>query len=398
MPQTRNTTNRRPREESFFDYSLLIAVIALCCFGLVMVYSSSAYSCAIDPNVNDPTYYLKRQGEFMLLGFVAMFVVTFVIARLPYKWYPRLAALGYLVAFALMMAVDFIPGFGKESHGKKRWFMIGGRTLFQPSEFVKVVIILCIAVFLYQIGKNLDKKFGKALFLTAVIVIPLDALVIINNLSTGLIILGITFIMLFVANEKRGFFLVIATLIGAAAFVAVHAAKQLVDMGLLQFYQAERILVWQDPWAYPLDGGFQVLQGLYAIGSGGLFGKGLGNSIQKLGFIPESQNDMIFSIICEELGIFGAVSVILLFLFLIWRLVVIANNSPDLLGSLMVVGIMAHISIQVILNIAVVTNSIPNTGVTLPFISYGGTSILFLMVEMGIALGVSARIRVETDV
>ena len=141
-----------------------------------------------------------------------------------------------------------------------------------------------------------------------------------------------------------------------------------------------------------------MIQGLYAIGSGGLFGKGLGNSIQKLSFIPESQNDMIFSIICEELGVFGAVSVILLFFFLIWRLVVIANNAPDLLGSLLVVGIMAHISLQVILNIAVVTNSIPNTGVTLPFISYGGTSILFLMVEMGMALGVSAQIRVETDV
>ena len=394
MPQTRNTTYRRPREASFFDYSLLIAVIALCCFGLVMVYSASAYSCAIDPKVNDPAYYLKRQGEFMLLGFVAMVVVS----RIDYHWYSRLAALGYAAAFLLMVLVDFVPGFGKESHGKKRWFMIAGHTLFQPSELVKVVVILCLAVFLYHIGKNLDKKFGKALFLLAAIVAPIDALVIINNLSTGLIILGIAFVMVFVASEKRMPFVVAVTLIAAAAFIATKGAKQLVDMGILQFYQAERILVWQDPWAYPLDGGFQVIQGLYAIGSGGLFGKGLGNSIQKLSFIPESQNDMIFSIICEELGVFGAVSVILLFFFLIWRLVVIANNAPDLLGSLLVVGIMAHISLQVILNIAVVTNSIPNTGVTLPFISYGGTSILFLMVEMGMALGVSAQIRVETDV
>ena len=394
MPQTRNTTYRRPREASFFDYSLLIAVIALCCFGLVMVYSASAYSCAIDPKVNDPAYYLKRQGEFMLLGFVAMVVVS----RIDYHWYSRLAALGYAAAFLLMVLVDFVPGFGKESHGKKRWFMIAGRTLFQPSELVKVVVILCLAVFLYHIGKNLDKKFGKALLLLAAIVVPIDALVIINNLSTGLIILGIAFVMVFVASEKRMPFVVAVTLIAAAAFIATKGAKQLVDMGILQFYQAERILVWQDPWAYPLDGGFQVIQGLYAIGSGGLFGKGLGNSIQKLSFIPESQNDMIFSIICEELGVFGAVSVILLFFFLIWRLVVIANNAPDLLGSLLVVGIMAHISLQVVLNIAVVTNSIPNTGVTLPFISYGGTSILFLMVEMGMALGVSAQIRVETDV
>ncbi len=138
-----------------------------------------------------------------------------------------------------------------------------------------------------------------------------------------------------------------------------------------------------------------MLQGLYAIGSGGIFGKGLGNSIQKLSFVPEAQNDMIFSIICEELGLFGAACLILLFLFMIWRFMVIANNAPDLLGSMIVVGVMAHIAIQVILNIAVITNTIPNTGITLPFISYGGTSVLFLMVEMGMVLSVSNQIKIE---
>ena len=153
--------------------------------------------------------------------------------------------------------------------------------------------------------------------------------------------------------------------------------------------------MWKDPSAYALEGGHQVLQGLYAIGSGGLFGKGLGASMQKLGFVPEAQNDMVFSIICEELGLFGAVCVILLFLFMIWRFVVIANNAPDLFGSMLVVGVMAHIALQVILNIAVVTNTIPNTGITLPFISYGGTSVVFLMIEMGAALSVSRSIRYE---
>jgi len=138
-----------------------------------------------------------------------------------------------------------------------------------------------------------------------------------------------------------------------------------------------------------------VLQGLYAIGSGGLFGQGLGQSIQKLGFLPESQNDMIFAIICEELGLFGAISIILVFLFMIFRFMVIANNAPDLFGALLVVGVMGHIAIQVVLNIAVVTNTIPNTGITLPFISYGGTSVLFIMMEMGIVLSVSNRIRLE---
>ena len=158
-------------------------------------------------------------------------------------------------------------------------------------------------------------------------------------------------------------------------------------------YRAERIQIWLNPEKY--EKGYQTLQGLYAIGSGGLFGKGLGESMQKLGFIPEAQNDMIFSVICEELGLFGAVCLILLYLLIIWRLVVIANNAADLYGSLIVVGILAHIAIQVLLNIAVVTNTIPNTGVSLPFVSYGGTSISILLAEMGLALSVSRGIKLE---
>ena len=157
----------------------------------------------------------------------------------------------------------------------------------------------------------------------------------------------------------------------------------------------KRIDAWRHPAEYPSETAFQTLQGLYAIGSGGLFGKGLGQSMQKLGFVPEAQNDMIFSIICEELGLFGAICVILLFLLMIWRLMVIANNAADLYGALIVSGIMAHVAIQVILNIAVVTNTIPNTGITLPFISYGGTSTSFLLAEMGLALSVSRGIRLE---
>ena len=155
------------------------------------------------------------------------------------------------------------------------------------------------------------------------------------------------------------------------------------------------IKIWLNPEDY--EKGYQTLQGLYAVGSGGLFGKGLGERMQKLGFIPEVQNDMIFSVICEELGLFGAVCVILLFLLMIWRFMIIANNASDLYGALVVVGIMAHLSIQVILNIAVVTNTIPNTGISLPFISYGGTSVLFLLAEMGLALSVAKGIKFEVN-
>jgi len=208
--------------------------------------------------------------------------------------------------------------------------------------------------------------------------------VVTDNLSSAIIILGIAFLMLFVASPKSRYFIIM----GVVGVMAIAAFILLGDS-----FRMGRIEVWLHPEESPLEGAYQVLQGLYAIGSGGLTGKGLGNSVQKLGFVPEAQNDYIFTIICEELGMFGGICVILLFACMIWRFMVIANNAPDLFGSMLVVGIMAHIAIQVVLNIAVVTNSIPNTGVTLPFISYGGTSILFLLAEMGLALSVSLRIR-----
>ena len=184
------------------------------------------------------------------------------------------------------------------------------------------------------------------------------------------------------------------------AVVAVVALIIVIYASTLEYdptgnFRLRRVQVWLHPEQYSAFGGYQVIQGLYAIGSGGLFGKGLGNSAQKISSIPEAQNDMIFSIICEELGIFGMLLVLLLFGYLLYRLFFIAQNAPDLFGSLMVTGIMAHIAIQVILNIAVVTNTIPNTGITLPFISYGGTSVAILLTEMGLALSVSRRIKLE---
>jgi cell division protein FtsW len=191
--------------------------------------------------------------------------------------------------------------------------------------------------------------------------------------------------MLFVASPRYLQFFLVGG--GGAAFAVAFI--------VLAGYRGERITAWLDPEAAG-DAGYQTMQALYAIGSGKLFGKGLGQSLQKLGNVPEAQNDMIFSIICEELGLFGAVCVILLFMLLLWRMMVIANNATDLYGALLMVGIMSHMAIQVILNIGVVTNTIPNTGVTLPFISYGGTSLVFLMAEMGLALSVSKGIRLET--
>ena len=226
--------------------------------------------------------------------------------------------------------------------------------------------------------------------------IPICFLVwkITENMSSAIIIFGIAFLMLFVSSPDYKRFAALVAAGAGAIGLAVLIIKKMEDSGKLGV-RAARVLAWMDPEAYSSGKGFQTLQALYAIGSGGIFGKGLGQSMQKLGFLPEAQNDMIFSIICEELGLFGGIAIIILFLLLIWRFMIIANNAQDLFGALLVVGVLGHIAIQVILNIAVVTNTIPNTGISLPFISYGGTSVMFLLIEIGLVLSVAKGIKLR---
>lgn len=366
---------RREKTSSYFDYNLLFLIIFLVCFGLVMLYSSSSYIAANSALFNyDGAYYLKKQLRNIAIGAVGMIALIFI----DYRFWRKLSVLAYLGSFALCIAVFFI---GSDSHGSTRWIDLGPIS-FQPSEIAKIGIILFLAMTLEKVAKNL--KSGWNLIKVLLLVAPVIAAVAVSNLSTAVILAGIAVCMLFVASPKYWHFFFVG---GAGVlFVALFIA--------FAGYRMGRIEAWLNPEAAG-DGAYQTLQGLYAIGSGGLFGKGLGESLQKLGNVPESQNDMIFTIICEELGLFGAVSVILLFLLLIWRMMIIANNAKDLYGSLIVVGVMSHVAIQVILNIAVVTNSIPNTGVILPFISYGGTSFIFLLCEMGLVLSVSRGIKLE---
>jgi cell division protein FtsW len=215
-----------------------------------------------------------------------------------------------------------------------------------------------------------------------------------RDLSSAIIIMGIAALMIFVADPKYKKYIVIGLLCAAAVAGVIYYVSTL-EMDNELHYRLKRVLAWRNPEAFVEEEGYQTLQALYAIGSGGIWGKGLGQSMQKLGFIPEAQNDMIFSIICEELGLFGAIAIIIMFVMLLWRMMVIANNAPDLFGAMIVVGVMGHIAIQVILNIAVVTNTIPNTGISLPFISYGGTSVLFLLIEIGLVLSVAKRIQLR---
>lgn len=361
---------KREKVESvrYFDYGLLMMVVLLLGFGLLMLYSSSSYDAALGHG--DPAYYLKKQVVAVGVGFVGMFIATII----NYHFFEKISVILYLISIVLCIAVIFI---GSSGGGSSRWFRIGGVS-FQPSEACKVAVIVFLASMLYRYKDQIkDWVFIVKLFL---FVIPAFVIVAINNLSTAVIIFAIAYIMLFIASKNYLIF-------GGIAAFGVMAILLFISFA---GYRSDRIEIWMDPAGHPRGG--QVIQGLYAIGSGGLFGKGLGESIQKQGFVPEAQNDMIFSIICEELGIMGAICVIVMYILLIWRLLVIALNAKDMFGSFMVIGIIAHISIQVILNIAVVTNTIPNTGVTLPFISYGGTSVSILIGEMGLALGVSRGI------
>jgi cell division protein FtsW len=355
----------------YFDYSLLFLIFFLLVFGLIMLYSSSSYYGST--RFGDSAYYLKKQLFATALGIVGMIFISFV----PYRFWMHVSGIAYVAAFILCFIVIFI---GHEAGGQSRWLYIGPLS-FQPSEFAKLAVILFLGTVVYKTSKQV-RNFWTLVKVMA-FVGPVFIVVAYNNLSTAIIILGIAVCMLFVASPKYSHFLIMGLIVFALGVVFISTMA----------YRLERIQIWLNPEEY--DKGYQTLQGLYAIGSGGLFGKGLGESMQKLGFIPEAQNDMIFSVICEELGLFGAVCLIMLYILLIWRFMIIANNAADLYGALIVVGVMAHISIQVVLNIAVVTNTIPNTGISLPFISYGGTSIVFLLGEMGLVLSVSRGIKLE---
>ena len=371
----------RNREESYIDYSLVFIILFLVAFGLIMLYSTSSYEANLD--FGDSAYYFKHQLGPTILGLAAMVVMSYI----PYRVLARFAMPIYLVSAALLVMI--IP-FGVRINGAKRWIRIMGISI-QPAEVAKVAAIVFTATIIVKLKKSLltPKGFGTAVMFPTMLAGMVY--IITRNLSSAVIIMGITITMVFVSTPGyRRYIITAVGVLGLVALLVIVIANSDQTSGMN--YRFERVLAWLDPAAYASGKGFQTLQALYAIGSGGIFGKGLGESMQKMGFIPEAQNDMIFSIICEELGLFGAIAVMLMFLLLIWRLMIIANNAPDMFGALLVIGVMGHIAIQVILNIAVVTNTIPNTGITLPFISYGGSAVIIQLAEIGIALNVARNI------
>ena len=358
-----------------YDFSLLFVTIFLAALGLIMIYSTSSYNAT--KYYNDPTLFLRKQLFFAILGVIVMVFVSKIDYHIYIRSFlrVRLVTWLYLLCAILQVVVLLV---GEEINGAKRWIEISGVGSFQPSELTKVCIVLFTA-FMANCAPSRLNSFGGFLNL-AVRISLLLGLVVVENLSTAIVLAGIFVVICFVTSRKKGYFFVVAGLLVGLVAIFIMTSG----------FRGDRIDAWLHVETHPK--GYQTLQGLYAIASGGVFGKGLGNSIQKLGFIPESHNDMIFSVICEELGAVGAIAIICLFLLLLWRLYVIAVNAKDLFGSLIAVGVMAQIAVQVIINIAVVTNTMPSTGIPLPFISYGGSSLMVLLFEMGIALSVSNQI------
>ncbi|MBR3040972.1 MAG: cell division protein FtsW [Lachnospiraceae bacterium] len=390
LDRIRNKYQRDTGKRPYFDFTLLVVVVLLVCFGFVMIYPASAYQANL--KFGNSMYFLRKQIFAALMGFVIMAVLVFI----PPKFYRIIPSWVYLAAAFVVMALLLVPGIHISSHGATRWIKLGPLPQFEPVELVKLLVIIFYSRTITRKQKDMDTWKGLAMPLIPVVALCIFIYISSHNMSSALIVFIIPVLMIsIVAKDKKKILLVWGGLIVFAA-IAVGVVVLMDKTGhSIGGFRGGRILAWLHPEKYSSDESFQTLQALYAIGSGGMFGKGLGESIVKIGDISEAQNDMIFSIVCEELGIFGAICLIFMFGILAYRLFVIAGNTRDLFNAMIVIGILCHISVQVILNIAVVTNSLPNTGVALPFISAGGTSVLLFLAEIGIALAVGRTIQLD---
>ncbi len=368
------------------DYVLVITVLILVSLGVVMVLSASAPS-ALSKTGSSYTYFIKQFG-FAVFGIIAMLFVSKIDYRFYKKYY-----WGVYVVSVLVLLLVLVPHLGKEVNGALRWIEIKGLGQFQPSEITKIGLIIFYAGYLSDHKSEL-KDFWRGFFKPLIfLAIPVAILYRIqNHLSVSLVISVITFVMMLMAGVRVLHF-VWAGLAGGAGLTLL-LLKGKIDqikgvVGTSDSFRLDRIKVFFDPWSDATGTGYQMIQSLYAIGSGGLFGVGLGNSKQKYLYIPEPQNDFIFAIIAEELGFVGCIAIIALFAVFVWRGIVIAMKAPDMFGSLIAVGITTLVAIQAIINIAVVTASIPTTGMALPFFSYGGTALVILLSSVGILLNIS---------
>ena len=355
------------------NLTLLISVVIISLFGLLMIYSAS-YVWA-EYKFNDPYKFLKTQGIFVLLGYIIMLIV----ANIDYKKYLKKSNLIFGICFILLILV-LIPGIGTIRNGSRSWFGIGGFGI-QPSEFTKLGLIIFTSKYLSKNNKDL-RSIKKGVLPILIVLFSVFALIMLQpDFGTGVVIVVSIIVLLFVSGVKMGFFIKIGILglIGIVVLIIIAP------------YRMERIVSFLNPWSDPLGSGFQIIQSLYAIGPGGLLGLGLGNSIQKHFYLPEPQTDFIFSIISEELGFLGILIVSIMFIFIFYRGISISLKSNDLFGKYLAFGLIFGLLIQSILNLMVVVGLIPVTGVTLPFLSYGGSSLLVSLASIGILLNISRK-------
>ncbi|MCX7843588.1 MAG: putative lipid II flippase FtsW [Clostridia bacterium] len=352
-----------------FDFWIFMTVLILLSLGIIMVFSAS--SAHAFNYMHDTYYFLKRQLVSALIGLAVMLATMQIDYRKLGKWSPLL-----LAASIAMLVLVLIPGIGREVNGAKRWFSFVN---FQPSELTKLAVIM---FFSYSLSKRRDQLqyFFKGLLPYLILIGLIAGLLILEpHLSGTILIFTVACIILFNAGAKISHFIYMFIPAVAGLFLAISTSD----------YRRARVLSFLNPWADLQGDGWQVVQSLYAIGSGGLFGRGLGRSLQKFLYIPEPHNDFIFSIMAEELGFIGILAVMTLFLIFIWRGIKIAMNAPDVYGSLVAVGVTSLVAVQVLINVAVVTSSMPVTGMPLPFFSYGGTSLVFLLFGVGMLLNIS---------
>ncbi|MCM3632240.1 MULTISPECIES: stage V sporulation protein E [Paenibacillus] len=353
------------------DIWLLISILLILGIGLMMVYSASAVKGFHE--FGDPFYFLKRQAIFAGLGLVSMLFLS----RVNYTLWKKLAPILLLVCFGLLLLV-LIPGIGVVRGGARSWLGIGSFGI-QPSEFMKLAMVIFLAKWL-SIEQQKITQFTKGLMPPLALVFVAFGLIMLQpDLGTGAVMVGASIILIFTAGARL-IHLGGLAMIGVVGFVGLIIAAP---------YRLKRITSFLDPWADPLGGGYQIIQSLFAIGPGGLVGLGLGASRQKFSYLPEPQTDFIFSILAEELGFIGGATLILLFLIVVWRGVRTAISAPDTFGSLLAIGITSIIGVQVLINIGVVIGMMPVTGITLPLVSYGGSSLTLLLTAFGILLNIS---------
>ncbi len=359
------------------DLTIVFAVASLVAIGIIMVFSASyTYSLV---QYNDGLHYLKRMAMWTVLGSIGMFMAS-KIKYIVWKRWSKFILIVSIVALLLL----FTP-LGITVKGATRW-LGAGPIRVMPSEIAKLAIIIFLAASIENKGKGIKKFFTGIL---PYMVLGGIFFYLINkqpDFSTAVVVVAIMVTMIFIGGMKVSHFIFLA---GSVTAGMVFMLYQLVFVAERANYRTDRLMTFIDPWAYAQGDGYQIIQSLYALGAGGILGKGLGKSVQKHLYLPEPQNDFIFSVIGEELGFVGGLVVMLLFMLLIWKGVKIAMNAPDLFSSLVATGIVAMISVQVIINIAVTTSSMPVTGMPLPFISYGGSSLLIFMAAMGILINIS---------